>query len=208
MRIPYAVSRVVAGSLLSTLLFAVTTPRMQGQSLGRPVMVLNHAHFNAGIGAKLGVRTGSPIVVPAPHVDPVQIKPFANTLPFHSLYDPLDNNPLDNNPALEGQNPNPAVVEHPMLPTDNQSVLAPNRSALGTTIETKDRAAVLGYSVSEVREVQTALRRLGYYQGAIDGDFGVNTLNALESYQLSAGEPITGTLTQGVLSRLGVTARR
>ena len=183
------------------LLFVGTVSPVEGQHLGRPVVVLNNAHFSAGTGAQSRVRTGSPVVVHVPHVNPAQIRPFANSLAFRSLSDRA------NNPALQGENRNPALAENPALRTHNQIVVTPNRSAVGTTIETKDRAAVLGNSVSEVRQVQTALRRLGYYRGEVDGDFGVNTQNALESYQVSAGEPVTGTLTQGVLSRLGVTAR-
>ena len=56
--------------------------------------------------------------------------------------------------------------------------------------------------------MQTALRRLGYYRSDVDGDFGENTQSAIEKYQLSAGEPVTGTLNQGVLSRLGVATRQ
>jgi peptidoglycan hydrolase-like protein with peptidoglycan-binding domain len=78
---------------------------------------------------------------------------------------------------------------------------------LGTTVESADRTAVNGYSLGQVRQVQQALHRLGYYNGDVDGDFGPNTQNALERYQLSAGEPVTGTLTLGVLGRLGASRR-
>jgi peptidoglycan hydrolase-like protein with peptidoglycan-binding domain len=78
---------------------------------------------------------------------------------------------------------------------------------LGTTVESIDRTTVNGYTVGQVRQVQQALHRLGYYNGDIDGDFGPITQNALERYQVSAGEPVTGTLTLGVLGRLGVSGR-
>ena len=70
-----------------------------------------------------------------------------------------------------------------------------------------NRAAVNGYTVGQVRQVQQALHRLGYYNGSVDGDFGPNTQNALERYQMSAGEPVTGTLMLGVLGRLGAGGR-
>ena len=78
---------------------------------------------------------------------------------------------------------------------------------MGTTVETMNRTAVNGYTVGQVRQVQQALHRLGYYSGSVDGDFGPNTQNALQRYQLSAGEPVTGTLTRGTLGRLGVSGR-
>jgi len=78
---------------------------------------------------------------------------------------------------------------------------------LGTTVEALDRTAVNGYTVGTVRQVQQALHRLGYYNGDVDGDFGSSTQNALERYQVGAGEPVTGTLNLSVLSRLGVSGR-
>ena len=119
----------------------------------------------------------------------------ANAMESRSLYDPLNKNPILNPP---GQHVTPG------LQTPSQAV---KNLPAGPTVETATRTAVAGYSVPEVRQVQTALRRLGYYRGDVDGDFGENTQNALESYQTSTGEPVTGTLNQGVLSRLGVTTR-
>jgi len=194
MRLPDAVSGVLA-SMFSMLLFSITASRMEAGNIGRPAVSLNVPHFNAGIGAQARVRTTSPIVV---HVHPgnaAQIRPFANAMESRSLYDPLNNNPILNPP---GQHVTPG------LQTPSQAV---KNLPAGPTVETATRTAVAGYSVQEVRQVQTALRRLGYYRGDVDGDFGENTQNALESYQISAGEPVTGTLNQGVLSRLGVTTR-
>lgn len=194
MRLQDAVSGVLA-SMFSMLLFSTAATRMEAGNIGRPAVSLNVAHFNAGIGAQARVRTTSPIVV---HVQPgnaAQIRPFANAMESRSLYDPLNNNPILNPP---GQ----LVTPGHQIPSQSVKSLP-----VGPTVETATRSAVAGYSVPEVRQVQTALRRLGYYRGDVDGDFGENTQNALESYQSSTGEPVTGTLNQGVLSRLGVTTR-
>jgi hypothetical protein len=184
------------------LLFSVTATRMEAGNIGRPAVSLNNAHFNPGIGAQARVRTTSPIVVQVHPANPAQIRPFTNAMESRSLYNPLNNNPILNPP---GQ------IATSGLQT--QSAAAKNLSPVATvgtpgpTVETATRTAVAGYSVPEVRQVQSALRRLGYYRGDVDGDFGENTQNALESYQSSTGEPVTGTLNQGVLSRLGVTTR-
>jgi hypothetical protein len=171
------------GKLFFCFLFAAAASWTQAQT--RSVMVV-------------APHIGAPITVHVPQVNLPQVRAFANTQQFRSLYNPLGNNPLVNQP---GERVNP-------LPQPRVQV-APStrRLPLGTTVESADRTAVNGYSVGQVRQVQQSLYRLGYYNGDIDGDFGPNTQNALERYQLSAGEPVTGTLTLGVLGRLGVSGR-
>jgi hypothetical protein len=140
----------------------------------------------------------APITIHVPQVHLSQAHSFANSQQFNSLYNPLGNNPLVND-RLEGLNPAPQSRVQVVQPT--------RRVPLGTTVETMNRTAVNGYTVGQVREVQQALHRLGYYNGSVDGDFGPNTQNALQRYQLNAGEPVTGTLTRGTLGRLGVSSR-
>jgi hypothetical protein len=140
----------------------------------------------------------APVAIHVPQVHLSQARSFANSQQFNSLYNPLGNNPLVND-RLDGLNPAPRSRVQPVQPT--RSV------PLGTTVETMDRTAVNGYTVGQVRQVQQTLHRLGYYNGSVDGDFGPNTQNALQRYQLSAGEPVTGTLTRGTLGRLGVSGK-
>jgi hypothetical protein len=184
------------------LLISVTASRLEAGNLVRPAVSLNNAHFNPGIGAQARVRTTSPIVVHVHPANPAQIRPFANAMESRSLYNPLNNNPILNPP---GQNATSGLQTQSPTPKN----LSPGATVgtPGPTVETATRTAVAGYTVAEVRQVQTALRRMGYYRGDVDGDFGANTQNALENYQVSTGEPVTGTLSQGVLSRLGVSAR-
>ena len=171
------------GKLFFCFLFAAAASWAQAQT--HPVTVVA-PHIQA------------PIAIHVPQVHLSQAHSFANTQQYNSLYNPLGNNPLVNQPL---EQPNPALRSRPQVVTPERVV------PLGTTVETMSRTAVNGYTVEQVRQVQQALHRLGYYNGSVDGDFGPNTQNALQRYQISAGEPVTGTLTRGVLGRLGVTGR-
>jgi hypothetical protein len=55
---------------------------------------------------------------------------------------------------------------------------------------------------SQVSEVQSALAREGYYDGAIDGKLGPGTRNALRRYQRDRGLEVTGGITHGVTQAL------
>ena len=54
-----------------------------------------------------------------------------------------------------------------------------------------------------VADVQGALQRLGYYQGAIDGVLGAATQAAIEKYQQDHGLPVTGGIDARTLAVLG-----
>lgn len=55
-----------------------------------------------------------------------------------------------------------------------------------------------------VSEVQSALARAGYYDGAIDGTLGPATRNALRRYQRDRGLSVTGRIDQSVVEALRV----
>jgi hypothetical protein len=169
------------GKLFFSILFVAAASSTQAQT--RPVIVI-------------APRIEAPIAVHVPQVHLPQVQSFANTQEYRSLYNPLGNNMLVS-PPIEGVKPAPRVHIAP----------SPRKLPLGTTVESADRTAVNGYTIGQVRQVQQALHRLGYYNGDIDGDFGPNTQTALERYQLRSGEPVTGTLTLGVLGRLGVSGK-
>jgi peptidoglycan hydrolase-like protein with peptidoglycan-binding domain len=63
------------------------------------------------------------------------------------------------------------------------------------------------YTRGTIRQLQTALRQLGYYHGQIDGQFGSLSQAALQNYQLNTNQPATGLLDRQSLSRLGVQAK-
>lgn len=52
------------------------------------------------------------------------------------------------------------------------------------------------------RQVQEALRRLGYYQGPVDGIFGPQTRAAIRRFQQSLWTKPTGSLTAEEANRL------
>jgi peptidoglycan hydrolase-like protein with peptidoglycan-binding domain len=54
------------------------------------------------------------------------------------------------------------------------------------------------------RQVQEALRRLGYYRGPMDGIFGPLTRAAIQRFQRNIGAQPTGSLTADQASRLMV----
>jgi hypothetical protein len=182
---------------LSAVLFFIPAVGAQGQIAGRPVVVVNNFHASAPSAhfSQPTVNTNSPLVIHVPALNANQTTSVANAAASRSLYySSLRDSAL--NSAL----PPPKRAVSTTRPSNH-------RLPLGTTVETANQAAANGYTVQEVRQVQLALRRLGYYSGSIDGSFGTNTQNAVEAYQVASGEPVTGTLTLGVLSRLGVALR-
>ena len=57
---------------------------------------------------------------------------------------------------------------------------------------------------SDDYRVQQALSRLGYYQGTLDGRMGPQSLQAINNYQQSQGQPATGLITSLLLHSLGL----
>lgn len=53
---------------------------------------------------------------------------------------------------------------------------------------------------------QQKLKRLGYYDGVVDGQMGSQTAAAIRRYQLAENLKVTGTLTQQTASSLGINA--
>lgn len=60
----------------------------------------------------------------------------------------------------------------------------------------------VGSTGSEVREVQQLLKKLGYYSGSVDGDFGENTQNAVIAFQKQNGLTADGKVGTQTLTRL------
>lgn len=58
------------------------------------------------------------------------------------------------------------------------------------------------HSDSQVSDVQSALAREGYYDGAVDGVLGPATRRALRNYQRDHGLDVTGQINHGVIEAL------
>ena len=59
---------------------------------------------------------------------------------------------------------------------------------------------------SEVTTIQTKLKRWGYYNGAIDGVFGTQTLNAVKAFQRKNGLTVDGVAGTKTLNAMGITS--
>jgi Putative peptidoglycan binding domain len=191
------------GKLFFCCLLVAAAPLMQAQAGGHAAVGLSSVHSGA-VSVAPTLHTSTPTIVHVPQMN----MNLGNVNTSRLLIDPLNNNPMvQPKQSVTPMNPDPVGQESsPSLQAPKQIVTPMNQ--LGTTVETQARTAVNGYSLSEVRQVQAALHRLGYYHGQVDGDFGPNTQNALQEYQTNAGQPVTGTLTLGVLGSLGVNAAR
>lgn len=100
----------------------------------------------------------------------------------------------------------PPAAEEPAPPAPVEATAsapgAPAESAADEAPPADEPGFALSLSVDDRRKIQTALRRLGFYDGGIDGDFGPGTRAAVARYQEDAGEPATGRLTPAQALRL------
>src|SRR4051812_14600811 len=73
-----------------------------------------------------------------------------------------------------------------------------------TTASSSTRAYPSGYDNNTIRRAQQALNSRGYNVGAVDGQWGQSTADAVRRFQASAGLPVTGELGPNTLNALGV----
>ena len=59
---------------------------------------------------------------------------------------------------------------------------------------------------NEVTQIQTKLKRWGYYNGAIDGVYGSKTLAAVKAFQRKNGLTVDGIAGQKTLAAMGITS--
>lgn len=57
---------------------------------------------------------------------------------------------------------------------------------------------------SEVRQIQTKLKRWGYYNGNVDGIYGTQTVNAVKSFQRKNGLTVDGIAGKRTLEAMGI----
>ena len=63
-----------------------------------------------------------------------------------------------------------------------------------------------GSSGSEVKQIQTKLKRWGYYNGNIDGIYGSKTVAAVKSFQKKNGLTVDGIAGKKTLAAMGITS--
>ena len=73
---------------------------------------------------------------------------------------------------------------------NKKRVLAPNNRS----ISKRQRTEISRRTKADVKDIQSALKTLGYYKKGIDGDFGPGTRAGVKEFQASIGDPSTGAL--------------
>lgn len=73
-----------------------------------------------------------------------------------------------------------------------------------STYRTAPRSYASSYNDELSVEVQQALKRRGYYRGAIDGDIGPGSRSAIRAYQADRGLAVTGRIDSQLLNALGI----
>jgi peptidoglycan hydrolase-like protein with peptidoglycan-binding domain len=69
-------------------------------------------------------------------------------------------------------------------------------------ITADDSSSQSSYSSKFIVEVQGDLKQLGYYEGAVDGQYGPKTVAAIKAFQKDQGIAVTGNIDQGTYSYL------
>ena len=82
-------------------------------------------------------------------------------------------------------------------------IVAPDRK-----LSKKRRAAINSRTKEDVKDIQGALKDLGYYKKRIDGDFGPGTRAGVKEFQVSLGDQATGILTSEQRHRLFIRAEK
>ena len=76
------------------------------------------------------------------------------------------------------------------------------KSATTTTAEADDGSLRKGSSGSDVRDLQTKLKKLGFYTATVDGSFGTTTENAVKAFQKKYGLTADGVAGSATLKKL------
>ena len=71
------------------------------------------------------------------------------------------------------------------------------------TVETLSKYGSRG---SEVTQIQTKLKRWGYYSGSVDGIYGTQTVNAVKYFQRKNGLTVDGIAGPATLKAMGITS--
>ena len=105
--------------------------------------------------------------------------------------------------AFDNQKEDSAAMAPPGIPAappmESAPIVIPHVVALPLAPPPKRKPAL---RYEELRELQSALQRLGYDPGPIDGLYGPKTATAIRAYQTATGLPVNGRITHALLVRL------
>jgi peptidoglycan hydrolase-like protein with peptidoglycan-binding domain len=98
--------------------------------------------------------------------------------------------PVDKDETAEPATLGPPPIQPPEVPQTAKT--APDAKTARVRPTGEDR----------VRRLQAALTRRGFYHGPLDGIADARTVQAILAYQISVGDPPSGTLTQTEIIRM------
>ncbi|MGE5657830.1 MAG: peptidoglycan-binding domain-containing protein [Actinomycetota bacterium] len=104
--------------------------------------------------------------------------------PMNDGTSPMNNGTSPMNNGTNQMNSSPAPMQQPLNQSNPSSTPSQQGSLNNYSV---DRAPILSYGSEgdSVRDVQSFLSQRGFYQGQIDGVFGVETSNAVRQFQQS-----------------------
>ena len=88
--------------------------------------------------------------------------------------------------------------------TSDSGVPLPKGSRQSGTVDMGKSEGSSGGSMSNIKEVQQALKDKGYDPGPVDGVMGAKTKDAIKSFQSASNLPATGSLNAQTADKLGV----
>lgn len=99
-----------------------------------------------------------------------------------------------------------AQTAAPAKPTTPAASPAPTAHAKMDSTTSMSKAATTthhaAWTSDQIKEAQSGLAKAGYYKGKPTGQFNADTKKALKAYQKANKLPVTGHLSDDVLSRL------
>lgn len=113
-------------------------------------------------------------------------------------------------PKVVGINIGTYVQSRTMLRSDGQKAQLQPETIANTAVSVaglaERAAALLAATVvstaAGIRELQEPLKRLGLYDGALDGGYGAGLQKAIEAYETAKGLPVTGIASEALRVRL------
>ncbi len=94
--------------------------------------------------------------------------------------------------------PSASATSH--APTVHAKVDSSSTSAMSKSAASKASHAV--WTTDQIKEAQEGLAKAGFYKGKPTGQFNADTRKALKSYQKKNKLPVTGRLSEDILSKL------
>lgn len=153
-----------------------TTPLTSGWDALVPALRAHAANAAVTLFAPVPVPPPASIVAPAPAPAPV-VAPALAAVPSPPV------------PPSTPQAAPPPAIAHP-------DAAAPPQARLAQTVPTRPRVPPPSHrSNRRLQRLQTALRDHGLYRGPVTGMMNQSTIMAIRAYQISIGEPSSGTLT-------------